>query len=100
MRVKKRLKVLYVCPFAHHTGHFPWEAAHETWALAQAGVAVDLLSFCGVTDEAEVRVRQLTACSQTKLGATIYHLANFFRKWRFTVWLSMFIETFYPDYSN
>lgn len=91
---KKRLKVLYVCPFAHYKGHFPWEATHETHALAQAGVEVNLLSFCGVTDEAEVKVPHLTAYSQTKLGAPIYHLANFFRKFGITVWLSMFIETF------
>lgn len=94
MVAEKRLKVLYVCPFAHYTGHFPWEAAHETRALVQAGVEVNLLTFCGVTDEAEVKVPQLTACLQTRLGAPIYHLANFFRKWGITRWFSMFLETF------
>jgi glycosyltransferase involved in cell wall biosynthesis len=94
MTAGKQLKVLYVCPFAHYTGHFPWEAAHETLALAKAGVDVNLLTFCGVTDEAEVKVPQLTALSQSRLGATIYSLANFFRKWAITRWLCMFLETY------
>jgi len=94
MSSKKRLKVLYVCPFAHYTGHFPWEAAHETRALALAGVDVTLLTFCGVTDEAEVKVSQLTARTQTKLGVPIYRLTNFFRKSGVTRWLCMFLETF------
>jgi glycosyltransferase involved in cell wall biosynthesis len=94
MVAKKQLKVLYVCPFAHQTGHFPWEATHETRALSQAGIDVSLLTFCGVTDETEVKVPQLTACSQAKLGTTIYRLANFFRKWGITRWLSMFLETY------
>jgi glycosyltransferase involved in cell wall biosynthesis len=94
MAAEKRLKVLYICPFAHYTGHFPWEAAHETGALAQSGIDVNLLTFCGVTDEAEVKVSQLTARSQTKLGVPIYRLTNFFRKSGITRWLSMFLETY------
>jgi glycosyltransferase involved in cell wall biosynthesis len=93
MVAKKRLKVLYVCPFAHYTGHFSWAAIHETQALVQAGIDVKLLTFCGVTDEAEVKVPQLIARSHTKLGAPIYHLANFFRRWGSTLWFSMFLET-------
>lgn len=93
MVTKKRLKVLYVCPFAHHTGHFPWEATHETQALSQAGVDVTLLSTWGVTDEAEVKVPQLAARSQAKFGGLIYHVAHFFSRWGITFWLSMFLET-------
>jgi glycosyltransferase involved in cell wall biosynthesis len=94
MIAEEQLKVLYVCPFAHYTGHFSWAAVHETQALAQVGVHVELLTFCGVTDEAEVKVSHLTARSQAKLGASIYHAAKFFRKWGITLWLSMFLETF------
>ena len=88
------MKVLYVCPFAHYTGHFPWEAAHETHALAQAGVEVHLLTFCGVTDEAEVKAPQSTVRHHTKLGIPVYHLANFLRRWRGIGFVSMFLETF------
>jgi len=94
METKKRIKVLYVCPFAHYTGHFCWAATVETHALSQGGVEVRLLTFCGVTDEAEVKVPQTTAREHIKLGIPLYHLANFLRKWGLTVWLSMFLETF------
>jgi glycosyltransferase involved in cell wall biosynthesis len=93
MIVKKKLKVLYVCPFAHHTGHFSWAAIHETEALAQTGIEVDLLSFCGVTDQAEVKVPASTVLQHAIFGNLAYHLANFFRKWGITTWLSMFVET-------
>jgi hypothetical protein len=44
MAAEERLSVLYVCPFAHETGHFSWAAVHETQALAQSGVDIELLS--------------------------------------------------------
>jgi len=93
MRTKKKLKVLYVCPFAHYTGHFSWAAVHETEALARDGINVDLLTFCGVTDQIEVKVASMTVPQQAGCGGLAYHLANFFRKWGITIWLSMFIET-------
>lgn len=94
MVAKKRLKVLYVCPFAHYTGHFSWAAVHETQALVKAGAEVHLLTFSGVTDEAEVKVRQSVVRQHTKLGIPLYHLANFFRKWKGIGFISMFIEAF------
>ena len=90
----KRIKVLYVCPFAHYPGHFPWAATYETGALAQAGAEVNLLTFCGVIGRAKVKVPQLTVLSHIKLAIPLYHLANFLRRWGFTVWLSMFLETY------
>jgi len=94
MIAEKRLSVLYVCPFAHYTGHFSWAAVHETQALAQAGVDVKLLTFCGVTDEAEVKVPQSTVRQHTKLGMLLYHLANFLRRWQGIGFVSMFLEAF------
>jgi glycosyltransferase involved in cell wall biosynthesis len=91
---KKRLKILYVCPFAHYTGHFAWEAANETYAMARTGVEVELLTFCGVTDEVEVKVPHLTTTTLSKLGGPIYRLANFLRRWGSTLWISMFLETY------
>ena len=88
----KQVKVLYVCPFAHYTGHFPWAAAHETQALARAGAEVELLTFCGVVDEAEVEVPQLTVRSCIKLAIPIYYLATFLGRWGATRWFSMFLE--------
>jgi hypothetical protein len=68
MRTKKKLKVLYVCPFAHYTGHFSWAAVHETEALAQDGIDVDLLTFCGVTEQIEVKVASMTVPQQAGCG--------------------------------
>jgi glycosyltransferase involved in cell wall biosynthesis len=94
MVLKEQLKVLYVCPFAHYTGHFSWAAVHETQALAKAGAEVDLLTFSGVTDEGEVKVPQFTVRNNTKLGIPIYHLANFLRRWKGIGFISMFLEAF------
>jgi len=94
MVAEKRLKVLYVCPFAHYTGHFPWEAAHETRALAQAGVDVSLLTFCGVTDQAEVKVPHTIVRQHIKLLMSLHHIADFLRRWKNTRWFSMFLETY------
>ena len=63
----KRIKVLYVCPFAHYEGHFPWASIYETRALKQAGIDVELLTFCGVRDKTEVEVPQATARQYMRL---------------------------------
>jgi len=89
----KSLKILFVCPFAHYTGHFPWAAVHETHALAQAGAHVELLTFCGVRDNAQVKVPQTTLRQHIKLSLPLYHLANVLRKWKTTQRLAMFLET-------
>ena len=44
------MKILYVCPFAHHAGHPPAAAIYEPDALARAGAEVKLLTFYGIID--------------------------------------------------
>jgi glycosyltransferase involved in cell wall biosynthesis len=89
-----QIKVLYVCPFAHYPGHFSSEATRETRALKQAGVNVRLLTCCGVIDEGEVRVPQLTVLSKTGPGHVIKKVFDVFRKNSITRWLLMSFETF------
>ena len=89
----RRIKVLYVCPFAHYPGHPPEAAVSETRALAQAGAEVELLTFCGIIGGAEVKVPQLTVLPYINVTIPLYYLANFLRKWRYTRRLSMFLET-------
>ncbi len=89
----KQVKVLYVCPFAHYPGHFCWAATRETEALKQAGADVRLLTFCGVIDESEVKVPQLTVLPATKLGHLIRQSFDVFRKNAITRWLLMSFET-------
>jgi len=91
---KKKLKILYVCPFAHYTGHFSWAAVHEPQALAGNGVDVKLLTFCGVTDKAGVSVPQTVVRQHLTLGVPLYHLANLLRRWKGIGFISMFIEAF------
>jgi len=91
---RKRIRVLYVCPFAHYPGHPPWAAVYETQALARAGAEVELLTFCGVIGKAEVKVPQLTVRPYIKLAIPLYYLASLLRKWRLTRRLSMSVEAF------
>jgi len=51
------MKVLYVCPLAHETGHMPWAAAHEPQHIPGD---VTLLTFCGIREgcDAGVPARQ------------------------------------------
>ncbi len=94
MAVNKKLKVLFVCPFAHYTGHFSWAAVHETQALAGANVDIRLLTFCGVTDKSRVTVPQSIVREHTTVGTPFYHLANYLRRWKGIGFISMFIEAF------
>ncbi len=44
------IKVLYVCPWAHYSGHHPYAARIEPEFLTKAGVDVTLVTFCGITN--------------------------------------------------
>lgn len=90
----KQLKVLYVCPFAHYPGHFSWAATRETSTLKKSGIAIRLLTFCGVIDENEVEVPQLTVLPETRLGRLIRQTFDLFRGNAITRWLLMSFETF------
>jgi glycosyltransferase involved in cell wall biosynthesis len=52
----KPVKVLYVCPFAHYSGHHPHVATVEPAYLQRAGVDVTLLTFSGIINDVEVKV--------------------------------------------
>ena len=49
-------KVLYVCPLAHLAGHPPWASMNEPKALADIGLDVTLLTFCGIRKGCEALV--------------------------------------------
>ena len=61
------MKVLYVCPLAHLTGHPPFESTKETRILQEKGVDVELLTFCGVHEGFEVAVPQVRVMSDNFL---------------------------------
>jgi glycosyltransferase involved in cell wall biosynthesis len=91
----KRIKVLYVCPFAHHPGHPPSAAIHETQALARAGADVNLLTFCGIIDKTKVKVPHITVFSHSEFPRPLQRSVNLsFARWTLFRWLVMFLENF------
>ena len=50
------MKILYVCPFAHYSGHHPHVASVEPDTLQDNGIDTTLLTFCGIINEQKVNV--------------------------------------------
>lgn len=50
---EKKIKVLYVCPWAHRTGHAPQAVKNEPLALLEAGAELSVCTFRGVLDQQE-----------------------------------------------
>lgn len=91
---RKRIKVLYVCPFAHYAGHPPTVAIHETAALARAGVDVTLLTFYGIIGKTEVKVPHMTVLKQLRVRVQ-YMLNLLFTRWALFRWPIMVLENFW-----
>ena len=49
--LKKSIRILYVCPWAARTGHYPQAVVKETTALHEAGVDIYICTFSGIRDE-------------------------------------------------
>jgi glycosyltransferase involved in cell wall biosynthesis len=88
-----QVRVLYVCPYAHYPGHFAAAAVQETQALAEAGVEIMLLTFCGVIGKAEIKIPCSVAFPQTRLTKPIHNFIRLLRKWTISRWSVMFFET-------
>jgi len=92
---KKRIKVLYVCPFAHYSGHPPWAAIHEPEALAQAGAEVTLLTSYGIIDETKVKVPHVIVLPRSRFPYLLQRLVNlFFTRWALLRWAIMLLANF------
>ena len=50
----KKIKILYVCPFAHRTGHPPQAVKNEPAALIEQGAELSVCTFRGVLDQREI----------------------------------------------
>ena len=88
---QKRIKVLYVCPFAHHPGHPPWAALNEPAALEEAGSDVKLVTFCGVIDNTKAKVPEIVVVP-AKYGLA-HRFFSLLRKQTPTRWVLMLFET-------
>ena len=51
---EKKLKVLYVCHWAHRTGHTPQAVKNEPLALFEQGAELSVCTFRGVLDQQEI----------------------------------------------
>lgn len=60
------MKVLYICPFAHYSGHHPWAAITETKVLNQQH-EVTLLTFCGVLSGVEPSVNHVKVMRNNRM---------------------------------
>ncbi len=81
------MKILYVCPFSHYSGHHPYAAATEPEMLAKAGIEVALVTFCGVTNKPETAVHQYQVIHDD------WHLLQWLRRNTLCRWLLMVAET-------
>jgi glycosyltransferase involved in cell wall biosynthesis len=81
----KRLKILYVCPLAHYSGHYPYAAVAEPRELAKAGASVSLLTFCGITGNPDVSVPHLQTAKDNAPSRLL-------RRFTFGRWLTVLFE--------
>ena len=58
------MRILYVCPFSHYSGHHPYVATVEPEMLAKAGNDVTLVTFCGITSDPQISVPHYTVISK------------------------------------
>lgn len=86
------IRVLYICPFAHYSGHHPHVATVEPERLARSGLDVTLLTFEGIINDADSRVRHIRVLPQNRL-VFIHKVFKKLRYWTLPRWLMMFIET-------
>ena len=91
---KKKIKILYVSPFAHYAGHPPSVTIHETAALARAGVDVTLLTFYGIIDKTEVKVPHIRVLRQMRVKTQLL-LNRLFTSRPLLTWPVMVLENFW-----
>ena len=73
---EKRIRVLYVCPWAHLAGHTPQAATKEPLALLEAGVEVSICTFRGILDQKEPQVISHRSVVSSKVGFPLGILAQ------------------------
>jgi len=89
---KKSIKVLYICPFAHYSGHHPHVATVEPGRLAKSGLDVTLLTFAGIINDTQVKVKHIKVLSSDE-HPIIHSTLKFIRRYTLPRWVIMFFET-------
>jgi len=89
---KKPIKVLYICPFAHYSGHHPHVATVEPERLARSGLDVTLLTFAGIINNTQAKVKHIKVLSPDE-HPIIHSTLRFVRQRTLPRWVLMFFET-------
>ena len=79
------MKILYVCPLAHLSGHPPFECTKETRILREHGDDVELLTFCGINGDFAVHVPQQVVFKNNSVFRA-------FRRYLFIQWVMRAFE--------
>ncbi len=82
-------RILYLCPFAHYSGHHPHVVIAEPRRFEEHGIHVDVLTTCGILephDSIHPSVRYMQAMA-------VLPWLKWFRKYMITRWLVMLLET-------
>jgi len=74
--LEERIRILYVCPWAHWAGHPPWAAMRESEALSKAGAEVSLCTFQGILGQKEIEIphRMVTSSKAGSLSGILLRL--------------------------
>ena len=73
---EKPIRVLYVCPWAHWTGHPPDTAIKESAALVKAGAQVSLCTFRGILGQKEPQIIPHRTVVSSWIGSPLGVLVN------------------------
>jgi len=73
---EKPIRVLYVCPWAHWTGHPPDTAIKESAALVKAGAQVSLCTFRGILGQKVPQTIPHRTVVSSRIGSPLGILAN------------------------
>lgn len=84
-----KTKVLYICPFAHYSGHPPFAAMNEPKILQDNGCEVTLLTFGGIMKGMKSKVEHISVVNSSNL----HKILKIIRKNTLSRWLLMLLET-------
>ncbi len=84
------MKINYVCPFAHYSGHHPHVAGLEPIALKQLGHDVTLSTFQGIINDTYVDIKHKKIIHNQTIKKNLYRL----RQHTLLRWWLMVLETF------
>jgi glycosyltransferase involved in cell wall biosynthesis len=88
------MHILYVCPFAHYTGHSSWSAEKESQSLIDAGANVTVLTYCGLQNDRLITAKQLRVVDMAWHQGVLPWVIKKLRIHKTSQRLAMFLETF------